>query len=235
MVVCAIDASSAFAISAESVALQTAALGSQLSDIQKTASQVSQAVGETVQENVNVAVDTVNQASSAVTSTLNNAYATGQTAVQGVVTQTQNAVSGAVSATQEVVGSAVETASNALNTASDVMLTPFRLVGDRVSDTFVLISDKLYQIVNPSYQEVVYVPVSPSTYESPGVVVPANHQLTYTEVVQPSYIYKSGGVDEFLAANSEKVEGIVVPDTPKEGKCLKVKFMTKTNMRTLTP
>lgn len=230
MVLYTIDTSAAFAISPESIALQTAAIGSKLSDIRGTASEITHNVGETVQGNVNAAVETVNQASSAATASLNQAYVTGQNAVQGVVegtqnayngvvdrTQnayygarnaTQNAYNGAVQATQEYVGSAVETASNALQTATNTVATPFRLIGNR-----------LYQIIYPSNEdEIVYIPVPASSISDSGLVVPTNHHVTYTGNEHPSYAYESGGVDEFLASASEHITYIVVPDTPKEGK-----------------
>lgn len=230
MVLYIIDASSAFTISPESVALQTAAIGSKISDIRNTAAEVTHAVGETIQGTVNVAVDTVNHASKTATAALNQGIYSAQHAVsgakqavsgvvKGVVDTTQGAVSGAVTATQQAVDSTVQTASNVLQTAANAVLTPIRRVSDHVSDKFVLISNKLYQVVHPNLnQEIVYVPVSHSTYSSPGVVVPANHHVTYTEVVQPSYLYKSGGVDENLVSGSENVENIVVPDVPSEGK-----------------
>lgn len=230
LVLYTIDTAAAFVISPESIALQTAAIGSKISDIRGTATGVTQAVGETVQENVNSAVETVNQASSAATASLNQAYVTGQNAYNGAVNATQNAYNGvvertqnvyngavnatqnaynsAVQATQEYVGSTVETASNALQTATNTVLTPFRQVGNR-----------LYQIVYPDNDdEIVYIPVPASSISDAGLVVPTNHHVTYAEVEHPSYTYESGGVDEFLTSASEHIEYIVVPDTPKEGK-----------------
>lgn len=232
----AFDASSAFAISPESVALQTAAIGSKISDMRESAA----AVGEAVQDKVNVAVDTVNHASEAATAALNQKLTSAQNAVQGTVTATRNTVNNAVEttrgavnnavhstqtavnnayvATQEAVGNTYQQASNTVQSAANTVLAPVRSLADHVQSKFVLISDRLYQLVHTTLSpEPIYVPVSAATYTSPGVAVPANHQSTYGEVVSP-YVYTSGGVDEYLDNGAEYVKTVVVAEeTPKEG------------------
>lgn len=216
MVLYTIDTSSAFAISPESVALQTAAIGSKISDVRESALktahivsesalQTAHALGESFQTTVNGAVDRVNTASASAAATFNQGFESAQNTVQG-----------AVQSTQQAVNNTVQRAAEAMQTAAAVVLTPFRVVREHVSDNFVLISDRLYEIVRPyQNEEVLYVPVPESKYVNSGV--PGNHHVSYKKVVHP-YAYESGGVEEYLAAGSEKLEKILVPEAPKEGK-----------------